>query len=156
MSEHVRTPPGPRKQLRPQRVNLMSKINIKMSQTSLYWPFVEGNPEHSVPFHSWTVYLNVMKCLNVSNMNVLQHHEWMKNKHQPLCSSGSSVCFILQGSGSLMFSLSSLINSVFADFSSSWCSDARLHLQLMGNFQHLLVNCCGRSFTDHVTAVGGA
>ncbi len=43
------------------------------------------------------------------------------------------MCLILQGSGSLIFSLSSLINSVFTDFSSSWCSDARLHLWTDGN-----------------------
>jgi len=53
------------------------------------------------------------------------------------------VSFILQGSGSLMFSLSSLINSVFADFSkSSVVAD--------GNLQHLLNNCSGKSFTDDV------
>ncbi len=38
----------------------------------------------------------------------------MKNKHQPVYCSVSSVCLILQGSGSLIFSLSSLINSVFS------------------------------------------
>ncbi len=43
----------------------------------------------------------------------------MKNNHQPVCCSVSSVCLILQGSGSLISSLSSLINSVFADVISS-------------------------------------
>ncbi len=77
------------------------------------------------------------------------------------------MCLILQGSGSLIFSLSSLINSVFADFSSSWSSDARLHLWTDGNIPafiaellweelHWWCDSCGRSFTDDVIHVGGA
>ncbi len=62
----------------------------------------------------------------------------MNYKEQPVCCSVSSVCLILQGSGSLIFSLSSLINSDFADFSSSWCSDARLHLWTDGNIPALV------------------
>ncbi len=89
----------------------------------------------------------------------------MKNKHQPVCCSVSSVCLILQGSGSLIFSLSSLINSVFDQISA--LPDALILVltsELMDVFQHLLVNNSGRSFTDdgrsfivdHVIAVGGA
>ncbi len=100
----------------------------------------------------------------------------MKNKHQPVCCSVSSVCLILQGSGSLIFSLSSLINSVFDQISA--LPDALMLVftsELMGIFQHLLMNNSGRSFTDdefqcgrsftddgrsltvdHVIAVGGA
>ncbi len=89
----------------------------------------------------------------------------MKNKHQPVCCSVSSVCLILQGSGSLIFSLSSLINSVFDQISA--LPDALMLIftsELMGIFQHLLLNCSGRRFTydgrsftdDHVIAVGGA
>ncbi len=78
----------------------------------------------------------------------------MKNKHQPVC---SSVCLILQGSGSLIFSLSSLINSVFDQISA--LPDALMLVftsELMGIFQHLLLNCSGRSFTDDEFSVGGA
>ncbi len=81
----------------------------------------------------------------------------MKNKHQPVCCSVSSVCLILQGSGSLIFSLSSLINSVFDQISA--LPDVLMLVftsVLMGIFQHLLLNYRGRSFTDHVIAVGGA
>ncbi len=80
----------------------------------------------------------------------------MKNKHQPVCCSVSSVCLILQGSGSLIFSLSSLINSVFDQISA--LPDALMLIftsELMGIFQHLLLNCSGRSFNDDVI-VGGA
>ncbi len=92
----------------------------------------------------------------------------MKNKHQPVCCSVSSVCLILQGSGSLIFSLSSLINAVFDQISA--LPDALMLVftsELMGIFQHLLLNCsgrsftddefqCGRSFTDDDCSVGGA
>ncbi len=73
----------------------------------------------------------------------------MKNKHQPVCCSVSSVCLILQGSGSLIFSRSSLINSVFDQISA--LPDALMLVftsELMIIFQHLLLNCSGRSFTD--------
>ncbi len=73
----------------------------------------------------------------------------MKNKHQPVCCSVSSVCLILQDSGSLIFSLSSLINPVFDQISA--LPDALMLVftsDLMGIFQHLLLNCSGRSFTD--------
>ncbi len=73
----------------------------------------------------------------------------MKNKQQPVCCSVSSVCLILQGSGSLIFSLSSLINSVFDQISA--LPDALMLVftsELMEIFQHLLLNCSGRSFTD--------
>ncbi len=64
-----------------------------------------------------------------------------------------SVCFILQGSGSLMFSLS--FNKLCL---------CRFHFKLMlvftcrmmGILQHLLLNCSGRSFTEAVIVVGGA
>jgi len=104
-------------------------------ETKAYWP-----------------YLNLMKLYNI---NVLQHHEWMKNKHQPLC---SSVCFIiLQGSGSLF----SLRNSVFADHSSSWCFDslctcnwwehsAYIGELLWAELHWWCAACCGRSFTDWI------
>ncbi len=81
----------------------------------------------------------------------------MKNKHQPVCSSVYSVCLILQDSGSLIFSLSSLINSVFDQISA--LPDALMLVftsELMGIFQHLLLNCSGRSFTDDEFSVGGA
>jgi len=64
----------------------------------------------------------VMKCLIVSNMNVLQHHEWRINTNLFVLQDLQCVsfCRVLDlscshcplCSGSLMFSLSSLINSV--------------------------------------------
>jgi len=47
----------------------------------------------------------------IPSINTVSHS--FSNNHQPVCCSVSSVCLILQGSGSLIFSLSSLINSVF-------------------------------------------
>ncbi len=67
------------------------------------------------------------------------------------------MCLILQGSGSFIFSLSSLINSVFDQISA--LPDALMLVftsELMAIFQHLLLNCSGRSFTDDDSRVGGA
>ncbi len=52
-----------------------------------------------------------------------------------------SFCRVLD----LSCSLCPSINSVSADFTSSWCSSS---LRLIGIFQHLLLNCSGRSFTE--------
>ncbi len=63
------------------------------------------------------------------------------------------MCFILQGSGSLMFSLSfnklCLCRFLFKLMLVITC-------RLMEIFQHLLLNCSGRSFTEYVVVVGGA
>ncbi len=106
---------------------------------------------------------------------VLQPHWWrIKNNHQPVC---SSMCFILQGSGSLMFSLSfnKLCLCRFHFFLMLWCSSslvdwwefssiycwtvvggASLKEWLLWEELHWRSDCCGRSFTEGVIVVGGA
>ncbi len=115
---------------------------------------------------------NLTNNLKLYNHIVLQVHGWrIKNKHQPVC---SSVYFILQGSGSLMFSRSinklclcrfhfklmlwcssSLVD--WWEYSSIYCwtavGGASLKVWLLWEELHWRCDYCGRSFTECVIVI---
>ncbi len=154
-------------------------LNIWVSVPILY-----PGDRKSPLYYCFTFFLIYFFTINTKSdellitLIVLQSHWWrIKNKHQPVC---SSVCFILQGSGSLMFSLSfnklclcrfhffpDALMLVFSsslvdwwEYSSIYCwtavGGASVMVWLLWEELHWRCDCCGRSFTEGVIVVGGA